>query len=609
VQNAAVISVEGLEIGAMIGSGGFADVYDAFETDMHRTVALKLFRARVDHHERRSFEQESRAAGALSGIHHVVQVYWRRVADDGRPYLVMERMSGSVAELLVSGPLPSTTVAAVGVAVGTALSEAHDRGILHRDIKPENILIDRYGEPALSDFGIASIVEVSTGSSLYAFTAEHAAPEVFDRPEATPQADVYSLASTLFTLVEGRAPFVREPDEGLLPFMNRVRSTPCPRADHASEELDGVLRAALAKDPGQRPTVTGFVAALRSLPGGDGHARPLLEVPAGGALPADRPSSGSPTGDVPAAQVVGVGADLVTGADSAPPPRRRSPLLGVSVVAAVVSVVALVGGYLAFGSDDDAAESDPVVLDAELPDGDGTTDGSITPPTIRDDVDLGVTNVRSAWETGVTDRSGMLRSRIRAFAARTTAPAVTATTGALDQDGRQMGFGDLPAMIDYRADNKQGSSECYQVFIDDMVVLGSAGTVWTDGSQVVVLNAVEVADEQQARQYFRAAALFMGLGDEHCSGWPTDRIADNDPDVAVERSEFELQAPVDEQVTSIDDDPELGEIAGAIAYQSVARIGNVVVVAGVGWITDAAAGGAAEATTVIDDALRALAGT
>ena len=205
-------------------------MYEANEPALSRPVAVKLFRARVGGDDRRSFEREATAMGRLSGIRNVVQVYRSGVTEDDHPYLVIELMDGSLADLLEQGPVPARDVCRAGVLLGRALHAAHAEGILHRDIKPANILIDRYGEPALSDFGIASLADSGGNSFIYAFTAEHAAPEVFDRPDPSPAADVYSLASTIYTAMEGHAPFARDESEGALAFMRRVQETPCPSA-------------------------------------------------------------------------------------------------------------------------------------------------------------------------------------------------------------------------------------------------------------------------------------------------------------------------------------------------------------------------------------------
>ena len=104
-----------------------------------------------------------------------------------------------------------STGAAYGVKLSGALETAHRAGILHRDLKPENVLLSRFGEPGLADFGMATLGEVRGGTE--AFTPTHAAPEVLEGQQATTAADVYSLGSTLWTALAGRLPF-GDGDEG-----------------------------------------------------------------------------------------------------------------------------------------------------------------------------------------------------------------------------------------------------------------------------------------------------------------------------------------------------------------------------------------------------------
>lgn len=274
--------VEGLESLVLLGGGGFADVYRAHEPAFSRDIAVKVFHDHLDDRGRRSFEREASASGRLSGIRNVVHVYRSDVTSTGRPYLVMELMHGSVEDALASGPIPVDTACSVGAVLGTALGEAHARGVLHCDIKPSNVLIDRYGEPALTDFGIASITgpgqSVTIGG---AFTAEHAAPEFFDGAAASEAADVYSFASTLFTMMEGHPPFSPAEGEGPLPFMQRVKSAErpdCAAALEVSGHLNALLLAALSPDPARRPRLEDLVTGLREHAGA---APPLISVESG----------------------------------------------------------------------------------------------------------------------------------------------------------------------------------------------------------------------------------------------------------------------------------------------------------------------------------------
>ncbi|SEP91785.1 Serine/threonine protein kinase [Lentzea xinjiangensis] len=194
-----------------LGAGGFATVYRAHQAQLGRDVAVKIDnRVLVDERDRRRFLREARAAAKLSGHPHVVGVHDANITAWGMPYIVMELCTGgSLADRLdAGGPLHPEQVRALGIKLADALAAAHREGVLHRDIKPGNILVDRYGTPKLADFGLAALLDATGGSTVTrdALSPSYAPPEAFAMAEPTPQADVYSLAATLYTLLAGKPP-------------------------------------------------------------------------------------------------------------------------------------------------------------------------------------------------------------------------------------------------------------------------------------------------------------------------------------------------------------------------------------------------------------------
>ena len=551
------------------GSGGFADVYDADEVDLGRRVAVKLFRTRVGGDERRSFEREAHALGRLSGIRNVVQVYQSGVTDDDHPYFVMELMDGSLADVLADGPVAVADACHAGVLLGRALMAAHREGIVHRDIKPGNILIDRYGEPALSDFGISGLADAGTSSFIYAFSAEHAAPEVFDRMGPTPVADIYSLASTLYASMEGHPPFEREEGEGALTFMRRVQESPCPPCAAAvaiDPALDVVLRSALVKDPDERPSLAAFVDGLA------GYANLNESRPGGGALSvpprsgAVLPSSGTPTG--PPAEVMTP--------DGGPEARRLRSARRTRAGVAAVMAAALVGvGTAAWAPmRENGEEADNLEKVAAT----GEESASVTDVTLRPD---GVTNSEPVEVPGTADTSGVLRSNIESFAATTSAAPVLADATRQDYDAVKLRFGKPPVRLDYAATNAQTTTRCLAVYAKDLVVEGATGSFWLHEQFVVGLNAVQFDTEVHAKQYFWATSMYFGLANDDCEGWPEGRTAVDPEDLRIDRRDFELVAPTTDLVTVIDDDQQLGGIDGAILYQVVTRVDDRVITASV----------------------------
>ncbi len=251
--------VEGYDQLRQIGRGGFATVYRARQTGFDRVVALKVLDlTALDETARSRFERECRAIGALSWHPNIVVVHDSGVTDDGRLFLAMEHLeAGSLADRVrADGPLPWPDVVRAGIEVSGALETAHQAGTLHRDLKPDNLLVGVFGEAKLGDFGIAAVEggpATATGNS--ALTVLYAAPEVLRGGRGTVASDVYSLASTLHTLLAGRAAFARATDESVAATVLRAVSEPAPdlRPLGVPDDLAAVIDAAMAKDPADRP--------------------------------------------------------------------------------------------------------------------------------------------------------------------------------------------------------------------------------------------------------------------------------------------------------------------------------------------------------------------
>lgn len=570
--------MEGLQLGAVLGAGGFADVYEALEPQLGRRVAVKIFRTRVDGMDRKSFEREAQAMGQLSGVRNVVHVYRSGITDDDHPFLVMERMEYALAALKGNPELTVDHVMHTGAVIGHALQVAHAAGILHRDLKPANILVDRYGEPALSDFGISTVMRSDESSSIYGFSAEHAAPEIFEEARATPAADVYSLGATLFTLIAGHPPFERRPEEGPLAFMTRVMNDPPPSCAPISDthaDLDALLIASMQKDPGGRPDLERFVDDLGQLSGesrdsgvtGD-NANPLPVV-------ATSSMSLDPTGSD---TVVGSGAlkaDSESGQTGHDEPgrgpastkRKKRVLLGA---AGVVALAAVVGGIRLTTSDDDGSGPKAEVAGVSQTTGTDTEVGS------GDDTPTGAENVRPLGEAGVLDTSGRLSSEIDSWAASTASPFVREATLSQPLDTAEEIGGSPPLLVDYGAFNKTYASHCESIVVHDLAVTGITGKAWVGPRLVLLVNVAEFRDEAAAQQYFWIAALETGIEDAGCRGWPDDGVAIDPGDLSVERDDFGLDVESTESLTAIDDHTDIGIGEAQIAYRSVALVGNRV---------------------------------
>jgi serine/threonine protein kinase len=165
------------------------------------------------------------------------------------------------------GPLDAAETASVGAKIAEALAAAHAVSVLHRDVKPNNILISRFGEPALADFGVSCLLDASSSASMLdVFSPQHAAPELMTRGVPSVSADVYALGSTLYELLTGRAPFVEE-GRDVRATIWRTMSEPAPRPDCPGlPGLADAIERAMAKEPGDRfPDAASFAQALRNL--------------------------------------------------------------------------------------------------------------------------------------------------------------------------------------------------------------------------------------------------------------------------------------------------------------------------------------------------------
>ncbi|RBQ19511.1 hypothetical protein DP939_12160 [Spongiactinospora rosea] len=262
----------GYRVLEQVGQGGFAVVYRAYQERLDRQVALKLLSVdRVDQRTLRRFQRELQLTGRLTGHPNVVTVFDTGATRSGRPYIAMELFEGgSLRDRLTrEGPLPVPDVLRTGVKLAAALAAVHEAGVLHGDIKPQNILISKYGEPAIADFGVARVVDMAeVSASAHAFTPLHAAPEVLrGQPHSVPS-DIYSLGSTLYHLLAGQPAFHSPTDSSIAPLMLRVLSRPpppIPRGDVPPQVIEAINRA-MAKEPQERyPSARAMAGRLQRL--------------------------------------------------------------------------------------------------------------------------------------------------------------------------------------------------------------------------------------------------------------------------------------------------------------------------------------------------------
>ncbi|WP_336207291.1 serine/threonine-protein kinase [Nonomuraea sp. LPB2021202275-12-8] len=317
------------ELVERLGGGGMGLVWRAWDTALHREVALKEVRppdpamgaqdSGVDRELRARVLREARALARLNHP-HVVTIH--HIVDEGEdvyPWLVMELVTGgSLQDRLARGPMAPGEAARLGREVLSALRAAHAVGIQHRDVKPANVLLRPDGQSVLTDFGIAAVRESTslTATGSFIGSPEYMAPERINGYEGDPASDLWSLGMLLYVAVEGRHPLRRATTMATLAA---VLNQDVPMPERAGP-LGPVVMSLLRRDPRARPDP-------------DTLDRMLASAAAGDFLPGPPPPPWGPAQPIPHALTM---------------PSRR-PRRGAGRVAAAVSVAGIVAvGVLAW---------------------------------------------------------------------------------------------------------------------------------------------------------------------------------------------------------------------------------------------------------------------
>jgi serine/threonine protein kinase len=283
-----------------IARGGFAIVWEARQESLNRLVAVKVDERKLDSEaEQRRFLREAGAAGRMSGHPGIVTVHDAGLLGDDRPFLVMELCpGGSLTRWMTKDPRPSQRrVREVGVRIADALAAAHLLGVLHRDVKPANILIDAYNNAGLADFGLAALIDpdMPLSETVEAITPAYAPPEVFAKKPVTEYADVYSLAATLYAVLNGHAPRWSETMElPSIPEMIKRQKAPIKRIPGVDKAFMDVLLNAMADNPEDRPTAAQFRDQLSALNLSSQLAPKSLPAPEAAEEPHPPPSTEEP---------------------------------------------------------------------------------------------------------------------------------------------------------------------------------------------------------------------------------------------------------------------------------------------------------------------------
>jgi serine/threonine-protein kinase len=246
-----------------------ARVYRAFDTQLQRTVALKVMASQLeaDPEFARRFQREAVLAANLR--HPSIVTVYDVGEHEGLRYIAMEFIQGKSLHMILRerGALGLGYAVSVLKPLGEALDYAHAQGAVHRDVKPHNVLIDTDGRVMLADFGIAQPPNAEreglTRTGIFMGTPEYISPEQAEGRRVGGQSDLYSLAIVAYEIVTGRVPFSGNTPQLILAHVQKAPPMPSSLAPHLPDELNRVLVRALAKQPNERfKRGAGLVEAL-----------------------------------------------------------------------------------------------------------------------------------------------------------------------------------------------------------------------------------------------------------------------------------------------------------------------------------------------------------
>jgi len=255
------------EIRSKLGAGGMGEVYLAHDTELDRSVAIKILPEALasDQQRLQRFVQEAKAASALNHP-HILTIYEIGIVGNSR-FMAMEFIDGETLRQHMQAPRKLTDILEIAIQTAGALAAAHEAGIIHRDIKPENIMIRRDGYAKVLDFGLAKLSEpgaVATGSTgsedatriqintnpgVVMGTVSYMSPEQARGSPTDARTDIWSLGVVLYEMLARRVPFTGDSTSHTI--VSILEKEPL-ALENVPAELQRIVRKALTKDADMR---------------------------------------------------------------------------------------------------------------------------------------------------------------------------------------------------------------------------------------------------------------------------------------------------------------------------------------------------------------------
>ena len=370
------------EIRSKIGAGGMGEVYLAVDTELDRTVAIKILPAALasDSQRLQRFVQEAKAASALNHP-HILTIYEIGTTESSR-FIATEFIDGDTLRPHIGAGMKLAEVLEIAIQACSALAAAHAAGIIHRDIKPENIMVRRDGYIKVLDFGLAKLTEpkgsttdteaptkamVNTGAGTVMGTANYMSPEQAKGTHVDERSDLWSLGAVLYEMVTAHVPFAGETPTETISLILQKEPAPLVRYAHeVPDELERIATKALTKDREERyQTAKDMLIDLR-------HLKRKLEVDAeiDRTVPPELRAAVS-TGGVRAGSSTASGALAATSMATMPHASSAEYIVseirrhkkGATLIAALLIVALVVAGVFYFSRKKSAlTEKDTVLL-------------------------------------------------------------------------------------------------------------------------------------------------------------------------------------------------------------------------------------------------------